>query len=197
MLPPIDPNRLAELPCPGARLRVRRKLIPKEASDRAIDGALAEVRPVRQAALAYIDAAVFCGLVDAGRVRKIRARRGKLDIASDAVAIAGLFADAKNALASKHPFTGDQLATLRDRGGWLAGRLKPSGAVRDPRGRSAAAFMKDRFAKLIDDDYAELLKAAVAIWGVDEYRAHVPALYLRERPAPVKKPSPDGSNPNR
>jgi len=60
--------------------------------------------------------------------------------------------------------------------------------VRDPKGRSAAALVKDRFAKLIEDDYAELLKAAVDIWGVDDYRAHVPALYSRERPTPVKKP---------
>ena len=63
-------------------------------------------------------------------------------------------------------------------------------------GRSAAALRKDRFAKLLEDDYAELLKAAVGIWGVNEYRAHVPALNSRERAAPVKKPPPDGSSPN-
>jgi hypothetical protein len=68
--------------------------------------------------------------------------------------------------------------------------------VRDPKGRSAAALVKDRFAKLIEDDYAELLKAAVDIWGVDDYRAHVPALYSRERPTPVKKPPAGSSSPN-
>jgi hypothetical protein len=74
-------------------------------------------------------------------------------------------------------------------------RLKPSGAVRDPKGRSPAALVKDRFAKLLEDDYADLLKAAVAIWGVDGYRAHVPALHVQERhapktPAPAPKPPP-------
>jgi hypothetical protein len=108
-------------------------------------------------------------------------------------AIAGLFDDAKSTLAGKHPFTDAQLATLRDRGGWLADRLKPSGAVRDPRGRSAAALTKDRFGKLLEDDYADLLKATVAIWGVDEYCAHVPALHSRERAAPAKKPPPGGT----
>jgi hypothetical protein len=194
--PQIDPARLADLPALARGFEYAEKLIPKQASDRAIDGALAEVSPLRQAALAYLDAAVFCGLVDAGRVRKIRAGRGKLDLASDAVAIAGMFDEAKGALAGKHPFTDEQLATLRDRGGWLADRLKPSGAVRDPKGRSAAAVVKDRFAKLLEDDYAELLKAAVAIWGVDEYRAHVPALQSRERAAPAKKPPPSGAGTN-
>ena len=194
--PQIDPVRLTELPALVRGFEYAEKLVPKATSDGSIDGALAEVGPIRQAALAYLDAAAFCGLLDAGRVRKIRAGHGKLDIASDAVAIAGLFDEAKAALAGKHPFTDDQLATLRERGGWLADRLKRSGAVRDPKGRSAAALVKDRFAKLLDDDYAELLKAAVAIWGVDDYRAHVPALYSRERAAPVKKPPAGGSSPN-
>ena len=155
-LPPqIDPGGLGELPALARGFEYAEKLIPKDTSDGSLDDALAEIGPIRQAALAYLDAAAFCGLLEAGRVRKIRAGRGKLDIASDAVAIAGLFEEAKDALAGKHPFTDDQLATLRDCGGWLAGRLKPSGAVRDPKGRSSAALVKDRFAKLIEDDYAE------------------------------------------
>jgi len=193
--PQIDPVRLADLPALARGFEYAEKLVPKEASDGSIDGALEEISPIRLAALAYLDAAVFCGLLDAGRVRKIRAGRGKLDIASDAVAIAGLFDEAAGALAGKHPFTGDQLATLRDRGGWLADRLKPSGAVRDPKGRSPAALVKDRFAKLVENDYADLLKAAVVIWGVDEYRNHVPALYSRDRAAPAKKPPPVGGSP--
>lgn len=70
------------------------------------------------------------------------------------VAIAVLFEEENSALAGKHPFTDDQLVTLRERGGWLAGHLKPYGAVRDPKGRSSAALVKDRFAKLIEDALA-------------------------------------------
>jgi hypothetical protein len=42
------------------------------------------------------------------------------------------------------------------------------------------------FAKRVEDDYAELFKAAVAIWDVDDYCSHVPALYSRERAAPTR-----------
>lgn len=193
--PKVDPARIADLPALARAFEYAEKLMPKDASDGSIDAALAAVGPVRLAALSYLSAAAFGGLVDVGRVRKLRAGRGKLDIASDAVAIAGLFDDASAALTGKHPFTSEHLATLRDRGAWLVDRLKPSGAVRDPKGRSPAALVKDRFAKLLEDDYADLLKAAVAIWGVDGYRAHVPALHVQERhapktPTPAPKPTP-------
>jgi len=193
--PRIDPARLRDLPALARGLEYAERLVPKDGSDGAIEQALAEVGPARLAALAYLDAAVFCGLVDAGRVRAIREGKGKLDIAQDAVTIAGLFEDEAAALAGKHPFGAQQIATLRERGGWLVGVLKPSGAVRDPKGRHAAALVKDRFAKLLDEDYAELLKAAVAIWGVDGFRARVPALQVRERRAPAKKTAEAGGEP--
>jgi hypothetical protein len=185
--PKIDLACLTSLPALARGFEHAERLIPKDASDGSIDAALAAVSPIRQAALAYLEAAAFCGLVDPGLVRKIRAGRGKLDRAGDAVAIASVFEEKKGALAGKHPFTAAQLATLRDKGGWLLDRLKPSGAVRDPKGRAPAALVKDRFARLVEDDYAELLKAAVAIWGVDGYREKVPALYSMERRAPAKK----------
>jgi hypothetical protein len=189
-LPRIAPTlairRISELPALARAFEYAEKLVPKDTSDGSIDAALAAVGPVRQAALSFLDAAAFCGLVDAGRVRKLREGRGKLDLASDAVGIAGLFDDSKDILTGKHPFTDEHLATLRERGGWLVDRLKPSGAVRDPKDRSPAASVKDRFAKLVEDDFAELLKAAVALWGVDGYRAYVPALYSRARAAPAK-----------
>jgi hypothetical protein len=184
--PTLDITRISELPALVRAFDYAEKLVPRDTSDGSIDAALAAVGPVRQAALSFFEAAAFCGLVDAGRVRKLREGRGKLDVASDAVGIAGLFDEAGGALAGKHPFTDEHLTTLRERGGWLVDRLKPSGAVRDPKDRSPAALVKDRFAKLVEDDFAELLKAAVAVWGVDGYRAHVPALYSRARAAPAR-----------
>lgn len=186
--PTLDPTCLADLPALAYAFEYAEKLVPKDQSDGSIDAALAQVSPIRQAALAYLEAASFCGLVDAGRVRAIREGTGKLDMASDAVTIAGLFEQAKGQLAGRHPFSQEQLTILRERGNWLLNRLKPSGAVRDPKSRSPEALVKDRFAKLLEDDYATLLKAAVALWGIDGYRAQIPALHASGRRRSAKGP---------
>ena len=187
--PLVDAQRVANVPALARGVEYADKLVPSDVGDGEIDAKIAVVAPLRRATLAYLEVAAFCGLVDEGRVRAIREGTGRLDLARDAVAIAGLFEEKAKDLAGKHPFTDAQLATLGTEGAWLASVLKPSGAVRDPKKRSDAALMKDRFAKLLDDDWALAGQAAVALLGVDVYQADFPALYARER-APKKKPAP-------
>lgn len=189
--PTLDRGRIQNLPALVRAYEYAEKLVPQPTSTRTIEKALAEVGPIRTATLSYLDSAAFKKLVDPGRVQTIHKGRGKLDVATDCVSIAGLFEDSKKELAGKHPFDKSDLATLRDTGGWLVSVLKPSGAVRDPKTRLPAAVMKDRFAQLCEEDYALLLQGAVALWTVDGYRDHVPALHARARAA-VKKNPPAG-----
>jgi len=172
----IDVAEIARLPDVAAAFEYAESRVPKEGSDGAIEKALATIAPLRTATLGYLESAAFCGLVDAGRVNAIRAGKGKLDVAKDAVAIAGLFADNHGALMGRHPFTPQQLETLAAQGAWLSERLKPTGAVRDKKERSPEALVKDRFAAMLEEGYAELEKLAVNVWGVAHYRDHVPAL---------------------
>jgi hypothetical protein len=176
----IDGAKVALLPAVAAAFEYAETLVPKTTSEGSIEDALAAVRPIRGAALAYLAAAVYCGLVDAGRVAAIRAGRGRLDVAQDAVAIAGVFADYETVLVGKHPFTRAQLGALASRGAWLTERLTPSGAVRDARTRAPEATTKDAFGALLEDAWAELEKLAVQVWGVSAFREHVPALRARE-----------------
>ena len=185
----IDVAKIARLPDVATAFEYAESRVPKEGSDGAIEKALATISPLRTATLGYLESAAFCGLVDAGRVNAIRAGKGKLDVAKDAVAIAGLFADNHGALMGRHPFTPEQLETLAAQGAWLAERLKPTGTVRDKKERTPEALVKDRFAALLEDGYAELEKLAVNVWGVAHYRDHVPALRSQAHAPRAKSPA--------
>jgi hypothetical protein len=185
--PAIETSRIRNLPALARALGYAEKQIPRVSSDGSIAAALAEVGPIRIAALSYLEAAAFTGLVDGGQVAAIRKGNGKLDVARDAVAIAGLFADNAPALDGKHPFTAEHLATLGETGAWLVDRLKPGGAVRDAKLRSPTELTKDRLAKLLEDDYGELQQAAAALWGVNRFAEHVPALHAHAQKRRAKK----------
>lgn len=180
LAPKIDVARVRDLPALARALEYAAGLVrAKATSDGSIEAAIQQVAPLRMAALSYLDAARSVGSSMRRTCARSNGGRGRLDLAQDAVAIAGLFDARKGALAGKHPFVDAQLATLAERGAWLAGRLKPTGAVRDAAAREPAAQTKDRFAMLLEDDYAELLNAAAAVWGVEGMSAHVPALHAQ------------------
>jgi len=187
--PGVDAKLLAALPAIASAFDYAAKRIPKEASDGAIARALAVVAPLRDATLHALDAAVFCGLVDAGRVLAIHQGTGKLDMANDAVAIAGVFAEYAGTLGGKHPFTGEQIETLRAQGAFLQGVLKPGGAPREKKARGPEATIKDQFGALLAKAYGQAEQLGAAVFGARAFHAHVPPLQSIERRAKKKTPA--------
>ncbi|HEY4118603.1 MAG TPA: hypothetical protein VGM56_12145 [Byssovorax sp.] len=197
LAPSVEPTRIAELPALALALEFAANAVPLAArSDGSIDAAMRELGQVRLDTLAYLEIAARRGLVDEGRVAKVRAGHGKLDFANDCVAIGGIFADAGAALAGKHPFTKDELDLLATKGAWLRGELTPGGAPRRPTERDPAAVTRDRLAKLLDDGYGELEKVAGVKWGAAALRDHIPLLRSRKgakKKPPVPPPEPAAS----
>jgi hypothetical protein len=194
LAPSVEPTTIAELPALALALEFAANAVPLAArSDGSIDAAMRELGQVRLDTLAYLEIAARRGLVDEGRVAKVRAGHGKLDFANDCVAIGGIFADAAAALAGKHPFTKAELDLLATKGAWLRGELTPGGAPRRPSERDPAAVTRDRLAKLLDDGYGELEKVAGVKWGAAALRDHIPL--LRSRKGAKKKPPPPEGPP--
>jgi hypothetical protein len=189
LVPSVSVNRLMELPTLALALVHAESLIPS-ASRSDIEAALARVTDPRELTLSYLEIAAKLGLVDAVRVREIRAGSGKLDKARDCVDIAGVFADYEHALAGKHPFSAHYLEEMRATGAFLVQVLTPSGAAKDRTARPPEADVRDRIFQAIRARYDDLEKAAVQLWGLREAVDRVPAMLAHERGRSVPPPPP-------
>lgn len=189
LVPSVSVNRLMELPTLALALVHAEAQIPS-ASRSDIEAALARVSDPRELTLSYLEIVAKLGLVDATRVRDIRAGSGKLDKARDCVDIAGVFADYEHALAGKHPFSAHYLEEMRATGAYLVQVLTPSGAVRDRGARPPEADLRDRMFQAVRARYDDLEKAAVQLWGLREAVDRVPAMLAHERGRSVPPPPP-------
>lgn len=194
-LPGADVVALAELPALALAAVHAHDRVPAYApSTREIDAALSVVRPLRAAALTFLEVAADLGLVPAGRVRAIREGSGKLDEARDCVAIVAVFEEHRDALAGKHPFTEAQFKTLAHRGAWLVQNVTPARALAAPSPRRGAESVeRDRIVRLLEDRYDQLRTAAVVCFGIREVDAKVPPLWssTRASTAPAEEPDPE------
>ncbi len=179
ILPLVSVNDLLELPALALALVHADGRVPAAASAREIDAALGKVGPLREMTLSYLEVAAQLGIVPAQRVRAIRSGKGKLDVARDCVDIAGLFEEAQADLAGKHPFTEAQIAELATTGTWLVQHITPRGTAKGPATRDAAALIRDRFWKLLEDRHDDLRTVGVALFGIKGVDEQVPPLLSR------------------
>ena len=178
-LPLLDPDRFLELPSISLALGVSVSRIFEPASPQAIRARQQSLRPVRSLTLSYLEIAGALDLVPADDVQHIRANKGPLDEAYDAVAIVAMFAKFEAKLAGKHPFTKEALQTLADDGNWLIKQLLPAGAVQGKTERNADTVMRDRLWTDLVHRYDDLYQAGVAVWGRRGVDAHIPSLHAR------------------
>jgi hypothetical protein len=157
-------------------------------SDGEIAALLAELRPLRSVMLDQLEILGELGFVPKDRVAAIRAGSGSLDAARDAVAIGGLFAEFEGALANKHPFTPEQLATVSRLGNSLVAVLSPTGAKEGPAVQRDEAAIRDALYAELLTRYEALREAAVATFGLKELDTHVPPAHSRLAKKTVKKP---------
>lgn len=178
-VPTADFAAIEELPALAAALDFAASRVPVEMSDGEIAALLAEVRPLRKVTLAQLDIFATLGLVPPERVAAIRAGSGPLDSARDAVAIAGLFTEFAGALAKKHPFTADQLATLADLGNRLVRAMAPEAAKGGPAALAREASIRDALYGEILERYEGARELGVIAYGLRGLDGAVPPAHAR------------------
>jgi len=188
-LPLVSLASLQEIPSLALALSFAAGKVFTPASPQEIRARQASLRPARRLALAQLDIFVEMGLVSPDVVRAIRAERGAVDEASDAVAIVALFRENAAAWKNKHPFHAAFLQTLVDDGTWLLAQLVPKGAKPEKAVRSEASLTRDRLWTELNRRYDELYKAGVEVWGRRGVDAHLPSLLTRQ----VSRAQPDAS----
>ena len=190
-MPSADFASLAEIPALAAALDFAAGRVPVEMSDGEIGALLAEVRPLRKLTLIQLDVFAGLSLVPADRVATIRSGSGPLDTARDAVAIAGVFAEFSGAIAGKHPFTDEQLATLAHLGNTLVRAMTPTAAKEGPATIGGEAALRDAFYGEVIERYEAARELGVIAFGLKEFDAQVPPAHARTN-AP-KKTKKDGT----
>src|SRR5262249_20724130 len=148
-----------ELPALVMALEVAAGRVPvAKLSAGEIDKMLAEGAPWRELMLTFLEVAShpLIGLLPAERVARVPAGKGKLDKAQDFVALPGLFAEFKDALAGKHPFPADKLDLLATLGGALVQQVKPGRAMMEVPKRTSEAILRDQVAALVAERYDDL-----------------------------------------
>lgn len=178
-LPLVSVTHLKEIPALGLAVAFAADRIFKEASPQEIRAHQATLRPARRLGLEQLGIFAELGLVSADKVRSIRADRGPVDEANDAVAIVALFRENDASWKNKHPFSPAFLQKLAADGQWLLGQLVPKGATAEKAGPSADVLARNRLWTELNRRYDELYKAGVEVWGRRKVDLHLPTLLTR------------------
>lgn len=178
-LPAVSVPKLKEIPALALAMSFAAERVFKPASPQEIRAHQASLRPARRLALAQLDIFAELGLLAVDKVRAIRADRGPVDEANDAVAIVALFRENAAAWTNKHPFQDAFLQRLTDDGQWLLGQLVPKGATPEKSGPSADAMVRNRLWTELNRRYDDLYKAGVEIWGRRHVEEFLPTLLTR------------------
>ena len=178
-LPLVSVPNLQEIPSLALALAFAADRVFKPASPQEIRAHQASLRPARRLALTQLEIFVELGLVARDRVQAIKADRGPVDEANDAIAIVALFQENAAAWQNKHPFSAAFLQKLSDDGQWLLGQLVPKGATREKPAPSADVLVRNRLWTELNRRYDDLYKAGVEVWGRRHVEAHLPTLLTR------------------
>lgn len=148
-----------------------------------------EARGLRRFLLLSADALVAAGLVESGRVEKIRAGSGLTDMAQDCLDLVALFRDHRALLKGKTAVTSAQLEAADRVGRALRNAVRPSTsrAVVSPSAPPEVTPL-DALGYLLRQRHTDLWRAGAWLFGpaVDQ---HVPPLYARKH-KPRTPPTP-------
>lgn len=178
-LPLLPVSSLKEIPALALALAFAADRVFKPASPQEIRAHQASLRPARRLALKQLEIFVELGLVAGDRVQAIKADRGPVDEANDAVAMVALFRENAAAWTGKHPFSAAFLQKLTDDGQWLLGQLVPKGATPEKADPSADVLVRNRLWTELNRRYDDLYKAGVEVWGRRHVDEHLPTLLTR------------------
>ena len=183
--PGMDIVALQELPTLSLAVIYAASRVPAPTpSEGLIAAKLDAIAGPRERTLSFLEVCAGEGIVPRERVRGIRAGKGALDKARDAVALAGVFAEFHDALEGRHPFDEATLRAMADDGAWLINAMTESAA----RGQSPEAKLRDRLGTLLARGCDQLRVAGAVAWGDAGMRRRIKGL-LKNRPPRVKDPT--------
>lgn len=179
-LPELPLDDVLALPDLGrALIYASTRVTGRPASSREIDAKLKIVAELREPMLSIAETLARRGLLPKDVVAEIRAGSGKYDMASDGMALAHLYEEHASALRGKHPFTEEELTTLRTTSEWLLDHLTPDGARRPAANqRGEAEKLRDRLWTLMVRRHAVLRKIGYYFHG-DAFDEVTPKLQSR------------------
>jgi hypothetical protein len=180
-LPSIHLEPLIELPELAGALVYASTLVTQPVSRREIAETIARISPLRMEMLSTAEAFARRNVLPADRVKAIRAGTGKLDMALDAVALAGLYIEYKDVLAGQHMFTREEITSLGRDGERLVQAITPhQGRSQKPApSPTNARTIRDRLYTLVVTRHNELRRVASFLWG-DQGTQFVPRLNSRQ-----------------
>ncbi|AGP36413.1 hypothetical protein BE04_05055 [Sorangium cellulosum] len=184
-LPKVPVKQAQELPdMARALLFASREALPRVASPKEIEKALAEISGPREELLTQAEIFARRGLLDRERVAQIRAGSGKYDAARDGMELAALFTAHAEALKGLHPFTREEIEELGRTSEWLLENLTPTGARAEAKRREKgpAEDARDRLWTLIVQRYAHVRKIGHYFHG-DDFEQITPRLLSRAHAA--------------
>ncbi len=197
-LPLVSVPKLIEIPSLALALAFAAGRVFTPASPQEIRAYQASLRPARRLVLQQLEIFAELAMVSRDRVRDIRADKGPVDEANDAIATVALFRENAAAWKNKHPFHDTFLDKLADDGQWLLGQLLPKGAKPEKDGPSDDALTRDRLWTELNRRYDDLYKAGVEIWGRRKVDEQLPSLLTRQasktppEETPVEAPKTEG-----
>ncbi|MBI5513672.1 MAG: hypothetical protein HY909_07875 [Deltaproteobacteria bacterium] len=148
---------------------------------------LDRLAPLREAFLDAAELLAKRGRLDPAVVAAIREGTGSFDMAKDGLDLARLFEANWGALQGTHPFTREEMTTMRREAEWLLDHLTQgkSRRQRDP-AEEEARDLRDRLYTLVAERYEWLRRIAFYFHG-DESMARVPRLASLAIARPRKK----------
>ncbi len=119
------------------------------------------------------------GLLPRDKVAEIRAGNGKLDMASDVVALVAMYREHADKVNGAHPFTEAEFATVLPSAEWLLDHLTPTGArPGKPADKAEQQDTLDRLWTLLTRVQAQFRQAGFWLFG-DDLEQYTPKLQSR------------------
>lgn len=180
-LPQVAFDRFAALPGLAAALVFAHGQVAVAAEPSSQVAPLAaQVRSHRKRLLGTARVLADLGLLPAAEVAEIAKGRGLFDSAADVTALVPLYQRHWAQVATKVPFTAEELTTAAEAATALTRALRPAGRLGDlPATELARRIdLRDRFHALLIDGYREVRRVAAYRW-LDEAEDHVPSLWQR------------------
>ncbi|MFO0762009.1 MAG: hypothetical protein U0359_36550 [Byssovorax sp.] len=175
-LPGVDRGALRELPTIALALAHAAGKVARPALPADVEKRLAQMRPMREAALRQLEVFALLDLIPAHVPAAIRKGSGPLDAAQDAVAIPSVFQDNEELIGHRHPFTSAMLKKLGEDGSFLVERLAPLEEAREAADQSPEALAQDQLWALLRARHEALRVAGALLFGLSALDAQVPPL---------------------
>lgn len=155
---------------------------PRGVTREDLDARYAKLQAVRVPLLHQAQTFKHLDVFPAERVDKLAAGGGMFKHALSGIGLHALFAEHREAIAQKHPFTEAMLDAVADHALWLIEHVTPAGARADEPEEDDTRDLRNRFWTLITERHAILRRIGYQLFPEEMIDEKVPALQSRLAP---------------